>query len=465
MADKKTYVQPFDKGTLNCERFRIPALYTLQDGRVVAGADVRYAHGSDSPNNIDIALAFSPDGYADWQYHILNHFDDYADGVTEKDSASFIDSAIVQTETGRIIVITDAFPSGGGYLQAKKGTGFANINGKKRLLLTDGKNSDKLSSFAFYVGDFEGDTAAVYTRKAHQKTPYGIDREFRLYKNGQPVYCAQKGSDGEAKQVQQTVFYSAADLQVYRTVYLWMRYSDDGGKTWSAPQLLSESLKKDGESFFGICPGRGIVTRHNGKERILFCVYNNRGIFADPVFENACAIYSDDNGQTWQRSEKVKISLQLRKTSESQLTELNAGGKTFLRMFARNLSNYIGFSDSFDGGHTWTKFTPDKQLLGTKNCMVSFLSTDRFVDGKQVILCSAGGNTKERADGVLRVGLVQDDASVNWITTHPVNKGFFAYSCLTNLPDGNFALLYEDEPAHLQYSVFSVNAKGEIEEV
>ena len=52
----KQYTQPFAEGTLNCERFRIPALYTLADGSVLAGADVRYGHGSDSPNNIDIAL-------------------------------------------------------------------------------------------------------------------------------------------------------------------------------------------------------------------------------------------------------------------------------------------------------------------------------------------------------------------------------------------------------------------------
>ena len=43
--------------------------------------------------------------------------------------------------------------------------------------------------------------------------------------------------------------------------------------------------------------------------------------------------------------------------------------------------------------------------------------------------------------------------------------GFFAYSCLTELPDGNFALLYEDEPAHLQYMIFSLSENGEIREI
>ncbi len=459
----KTYTQPFATGTLNCERFRIPALYTLADGSVLAGADVRYGHGSDSPNNIDISLARSADGYTDWQYTILNHFDDYADGVTDKDSASFIDSAIVQTESGRIIVITDMFPSQGGYLQAKKGTGYADIDGKKRLLLTDGKNSDKLSSFGYFVGDMQDGRAPVFNRKDKTPTTYSIDENYRLYKNGEPLCCAQKGADG--MQVQQNVFYSAADLQMYRTIYLCMRYSDDMGKTWSKPVLLSDSLKKDNENFFGICPGRGKVISHNGRERILFCVYNNHGFIDDPICENASVIYSDDNGQTWHRSKKISLRPMLTKTSESQLVELQANGKKVLRMYARNNSNYIAFADSTDGGETWTRFKADRVLEGTKNCMVSFLDTSRKINGKQVILSSAGGSIPARADGLLRVGLVENNMDITWISQYHINRGFFAYSCLTELPDGNFGLLYEDEPAHIQYMIFSVSDKGEITEI
>lgn len=459
----KQYTQPFAEGTLNCERFRIPALYTLADGSVLAGADVRYGHGSDSPNNIDIALAHSADGYTDWQYTVLNHFDDYADGVTDKDSASFIDSAIVQTATGRIIVITDMFPSQGGYLQAKKGTGYADIDGKKRLLLTDGKNSDKLSSFGYYVGDMTDGRAVVFNRKDKTATAYSIDEQYRLYKNGEPVYCAQKGADGV--RVQQNVFYSAAELQMYRTIYLCMRYSDDNGKSWSRPVLLSDCLKKDNENFFGICPGRGKAIMHNGKERILFCVYNNHGLIDDPICENASVIYSDDNGETWHRSKKIALRPGLTKTSESQLVELQADGKKVLRMFARNNSNYIAYADSTDGGETWTAFKADSALEGTKNCMVSFLDTGRKINGKQVILASAGGSIPARADGVLRVGLVESNTDITWIHTYRVNQGFFAYSCLNALPDGNFGLLYEDEPAHIQYMIFSVSDKGEITEI
>ena len=463
MTSKIIYEQPFDNKEFGSERNRIPALYTLNDGSVMAGADIRYSHGADSPNNIDIAVAISKNGYTDWKYSMVNHFDDYVDTVTSKDSASFIDSVIVQSKTGRIFLLADVQPSECGYLQCKTGTGFIEIDGKKHLLLTTGKNSDKLDSFGYYIGEYDGDFAPILKRANSEATEYTIDREFRLYKNGKAIYTAQKGADGV--NIQQNIFYSSAEFKCYKTTYLWLRYSDDNGKTWSHPSILSEQVKKEKESFLGVGPGRGMVIEHNGKERILFCVYDNNGLFKDPIFENASVIYSDDNGITWQRSEKIKIKSGLQKTSEAQLVKIEGKNYKALRIYARNLSNYIAYADSTDGGHTWTTFRADKSLEGTKNCMVSLMETSRKINGKQVILCSAGGNLQARADGVLRVGLTQDNGDVDWISKYHLTQGFYGYSCLTELSDGNFAVFYEDEAAHLKYTVFSISADGVINEI
>lgn len=463
MASKILYDQPFDNKEYGSERNRIPALYTLNNGSVMASADIRYSHGADSPNNIDIATAISKDGYTNWEYVMVNHFDDYADTVTSKDSASFIDSVIVQSENGRIFMLADAQPTECGYLQCKTGTGYCEIDGKKHLLLTSGNNSDKLSTFGYYVGDFEGEFAPVYERSSKKITEYSLDREFRLYKNGEVLYADQKGS--ENVKIQQNIFYSCAELKCYKTTYLWLKYSDDNGKTWSKPQIISESVKNDKESFLGVGPGRGISINHNGKERILFCVYDNNGLFKDPIFENASAVYSDDNGATWHRSNKIKIKSGIRKTSEAQLVKIEGENYSALRMYARNLSNYIAYADSTDGGETWTTFRADRSLEGTKNCMVSLIDTTRKIDGKQVILCSAGGNLKARADGVLRVGLTESDGKINWISKYHLTQGFYGYSCLTELSDGNFAVFYEDEPTHLKYTVFSVANDGTINEI
>ncbi len=452
------YDQPFDKGTLGSKTYRIPAIYTLNNGSVIAGADIRYDHGADAPNNIDIAVAISENGYTNWNYSIINYFDDYKDGVTDTHSASFIDSAIAQSSTGRIFVVSDVCPSDNGYLQAKKGSGYAVINGKRYMLLTSGDSSDDLDTFAYYIGE----NGVVYNRADKTATEYYVDAEFRLYKNGTALMMNQYGSEGV--KVQQNIFYGDAELCCYQTTYLWMRYSDDNGKTWSAPVILSQQIKAEDEGFLGIGPGRGLVTTlADGTERIIFCVYDNVGMFYDSIFENASVIYSDDNGVTWKRSDEVYNKLGLGKTSEAQVVDLGNG---VIRMYARNSSNFIAYADSKDGGATWTDFVADDALEGTKNCMISFINTSKTINGKKVILCSAGSNTSSRADGVIRVGLVDAATSdVEWIKTYSVNTGFFAYSCMTELADGNFGLLYEDESYHIQYMIFSVDGEGNITEI
>ena len=463
-TEKKIYDQPFNDGQFGSVQNRIPALYTLNDGSVIAGADMRYGHGSDSPNNIDIAVALSKDGYGDWEYVMVNHFDDYSETLTEKESASFIDSTIVQNSAGRIFMLADAYPYGCGYLQSKTGTGYAEIDGKKRMLLTSGECGDKPASFGYYIGDYENGIATVFDRKTNEKTEYTVDEDFRLYKNGEAIYCEQKGSEGV--NVHQSFFYAAAELKCYKTTYLWLKYSDDNGRTWSKPKIISPMVKSEDEGFLGVGPGRGTVINHNGKERILFCVYdNNGGFFKDPIFERASVIYSDDNGETWHRGGKIAVKPGIQKTSEAQLVRIDSGDYKALRIYARNLSNYIAYADSTDGGETWTSFRADKGLLGTKNCMVSLIDTKRKIDGKSVILCCQGGNVSSRADGIIRVGLVGEKGRVNWISKYHLNKGFFAYSCLTELSDGNFAVYGEDEPAHITYTVFSVSDKGEITEI
>ena len=450
-----SYERPFYSGILGSSTFRIPALYTLNDGSVIAVADKRYESGLDSPANIDIGYAISKDGYTDWGYGTLNSFDDYADGVTSTKSASFIDSAVVQSKSGRLFVISDVFPSGCGSDYAKKGSGFVEIDGTKRMVLTAGKVKAAVSKFEYYIGDFEGELAPVYTVSKGEKTEYSIDREYHIYKNGVPLYMAQKGTENIL--VQQSVYYTDAELHCYYTSYIWLRYSDDNGKTWSDPVNLSYFIKNSKEKFLGVCPGRGIVTTVNGKERIIFAVYDNYG-----ARHNVSTIYSDDNGLTWHRGEETKIRPGIIKTNESQIVELNNG---VLRMFSRNSSNYVSFADSTDGGVTWSRFSADTDLLSKGSCMSSFINTSRTINGRKVVLGAYPSNFLDRADGVIRVGLVTEENDIEWISTYNVTDGFYAYSCLTELSDGNFALLYEDEVYNINYMVLSLDEEGNMTEI
>ena len=451
----KNFSQPFAKGTLGSDTFRIPAIYTLKDGSVIAAADMRYSHGQDSPNNIDTLIALSQDGYTDWEYNTVNYFDDYSDDTTEKGSASFIDTVIVQSENGRIFILTDVWTSDGGYMTCKKGTGFITKNNKKHLLLTTGSCSDDISTFGYYVGDFNNGFASVFKLDG-TVTEYSVDKEMYIFKNGEPVYQKQKGSE---KQIKQNVYYDNSFFSCYRTCYLWLRYSDDNGKTWSKPMNISSQIKKDKEGFLGVGPGRGATVKIDGKERILFPLYVN-GLIKGAC-EEVVVIYSDDNGKTWNRTD-TKHGFGVGKTSESQIVSLPDGK---LRIYARNKGNYVSYSDSADGGKSWSRFVHDKNLKAFGNCMVSFINYSKKINGKNVIIGSFPSDTKKRACGIVTVGLIGDNNKVEWISKYSVNDSFFAYSCLTELSDGNIAFLYEDEAAHITYDILSISDNGKISRI
>lgn len=454
-AEGEKIETPFERGTLGSDCYRIPGLLTLRDGTVMASADMRHNHGLDSPNNLDTVIATSENGLNGWKQKIVNYFDDYPDGTDSEDSASFIDPAIIQSkETGRIFLMTDVFPSGGGTWTLKTGTGMIEVQGKKYLALTDGENTDDISKFSYYIADFRDGFAPVLTRNESKPTGFSVDEEYHLYKDGKALEMKQAQTD---KTILQNVFYQGAELSLYRTMHIQMRYSDDNGKSWSAPTILTPSIKSEEEGFLGLGPGRGFVTEYKGRERILFCVYDNAG-----GKENVSTIYSDDNGATWQRGEETKVRPMLKKTSEAQIVELPDGT---LRMFTRTTISFIAYADSKDGGVSWSKFRADSGLSCTLNCMVSFINFDRQIDGKNVIIASFGSDIDERADGVVKIGFIDKKNRIEWSEPYHVNSGFYAYSCLTELPNGNIALLYEDEPYHINYTVLSVSEQGVLDEI
>ena len=442
---------PFERGSLGCNEFRIPSLITLADGSVAAAADMRWGHGKDSPQNIDTLFALSANGRDNWEYTVVNRFDDYADGADSPESASFIDSAMVQSADGTLFLITEAYSSGTGILNTRRGNGCLVYEGNNYIALAK-KGTD---NYIYHIADFENGFAPVM--QGAENTGYSVDEEYRLYKDGVALTLPQLGSDGKptGEQVMQSIFYKESDFCVFPTPYIWLRTSGDSGKTWSKPLILNPMVTLDSDYFLGVCPGRGITVTTDAGERIIFNVYHSRA----GGDEKAMSVYSDDGGKTWSRGGEVKHAAMLQKTSESQTVTLPDGK---LRMFSRNKSRFISVCDSADGGVTWSKAMPDPALRGTPNCMVSFINYSRKINGKSVIISSSGGSYSSRANGVVRLGLVDDAGGIDWITAYRVNEGFYAYSCLTELDDGRVALLYEDEASHINYMILSVGESGEI---
>ena len=83
---------------------------------------------------------------------------------------------------------------------------------------------------------------------------------------------------------------------------------------------------------------------------------------------------------------------------------------------------------------------------------LSVISTSQLVDGKPAILLSEPAATNGRRGGKIWVGLVNDTGAegydkydIEWKYCYSIDndKYGFAYSCMSELPDGNIGIYYE----------------------
>lgn len=425
-AYKSESLDLFAPGDLNSNNYRIPSLFTTKEGTVLASIDARILHGGDSPNNIDTAIRRSEDAGKTWEEAkiILDY----------PDKSSAIDTSMIQDEeTGRIFLLVTHFPSGYGFPQAKKGSGYKYINGKRYLQLFDAKNNEYTVREEGKVYDSEGNL-----------TNYTLDEDKNLYENGDKI---------------DNVLTSTSSLKVLGTSYLSLIYSDDDGKTWSKPIDLNKDVKADWMKFLGTGPGRGHQIK-NGEYvgRIIFPIYltNQNG------FQSSGAIYSDDNGATWKMGETVtdgrnmgngQIGNAQTQTSGEQLTECQVvempNGQ--LKMFMRNTGSYVRIATSFDGGATWDSDVVQDTNLREPYCQLSVINYSQKIDGKDVLIFS-NPDANSRINGTVKIGLISENGNhengqpkydIEWRYKKLVKPGYFAYSCLTELPNKNIGLFYE----------------------
>ncbi|MDY3691030.1 MAG: exo-alpha-sialidase [Dysosmobacter sp.] len=410
--DGTTEGQPFSKGTGGSSNFRIPALVTLSDGRLVAAADARWDGTSDG-YGLDTIVSRSSDNGETWKYTFANYLGDNGN-VLNSTSTAFIDPALA-VDGNTVYMLVDLYPAGTYIGNVQKGTGF---DAAGNLLL---KKSGE-SGFNYYLED-----GKIYSVEGdEEQLGYSVDDYFNLT---------------DPNGATSNLFFSNSPFQVLSTSYLYLTKSTDGGKTWSAPQMLNPDVKDDSDYFYGVGPGRGLVTSTG---RIMFACYpytNQDG--------HTSVIYSDNNGKTWHRSDDMK-----EQSSEAALVE--ADGRIY--MFTRHGGYYV----SEDNGETWS----DKKSVGityNTGCQISAITYSCKIDGQTAILLSAPSSTSSRSAGKIFVGLVNEDGSINWEYTYDVNDGSYAYSCLTELKSEDstspaIGLLYENGSGSITYTSLSISA-------
>ncbi|WP_242445056.1 sialidase family protein, partial [Staphylococcus pseudintermedius] len=429
--------------TTQANYFRIPALYTLSNGEMIASADARYGGTHDAKSKINIATSTSFDGKNWTSPTFALQFHDYESQLIDwprdnvgknrqiQGSASFIDSAIVQDKnTNKIFLMADMMPAGIGNNNAlKSDSGFKEINGKYYMKLK--LNNEKGYNYSIR------ENGTIFNDKNNNPTIYSVDRDYNILKNNEYQYVTQysvkfNGSNLQEyhnnNKVKMNIFYKDSIFKVTPTNYIVYTTSMDGQK-WGHPEILPPFLGLNHNASY-LSPGQGLATSTG---RLIFASYTSQGL----VF-----IYSDDHGITWQAT---KADLPFKNaTAETQMVELKPN---VIRAFFRTTTGKIGYITSLDNGHTWDNVHYLSQINQTRyGTQISVIKYSQKYQGKDVIILSTPNSRTGRNNGQIWIGLVDSKTNnIDWIhhkQVDEINVGY-SYSALTETKDSKILLLYE----------------------
>lgn len=138
-------------------------------------------------------------------------------------------------------------------------------------------------------------------------------------------------------------------------------------------------------------------------------------------------IYSDDHGKSWKLGGSAQPD-----TNECAVVELN-DGSLLLNMRSYAKKNRRAVARSTDGGLTWSGFRHDEALIEPV-CQASFIRFDR----KHLLFSNPASTKRER----MTVRVSRDEAQT-WTSGRVLHDGPAAYSALAVLRGGQIGCLYE----------------------
>lgn len=219
---------------------------------------------------------------------------------------------------------------------------------------------------------------------------------------------------------------------------VWVTRSKNDGLKWSKPVEITATAKRPEWRWYATGPGVGIqLQKEPWKGRMVIPCDHSIVSKDDPDGYNSHVIISDDRGKTWYIGGVITP-----KVNECQIVELDNG---ILMLNMRNYDrskNTRAIATSIDGGMTFSKVAHDPVLV-EPICQASFLRyTLRSKHGRNRLLFSnpAHAQRGNRRDMTIRLSY---DEGRSWPLSKLLHAGPSAYSCLTVLPDGNIACLYE----------------------
>ncbi|MBR5285933.1 MAG: InlB B-repeat-containing protein [Clostridia bacterium] len=463
-AEQKDVVDPFvspfrpdvpieiDGKTAYSQSYRIPNMVTLNDGTIVAAADIRWNTTYDG-GGLDTLVARSKDGGATWEYTLANYLGDNGNEYNYN-STAFIDSSLVLDNDGKTLyMLVDLYAYG---------------------VALNGLWKDNTTSFFAYPSSddgFDDNGRLKLAKKGYSSFDYYLDGD-KIYNASTNVAVDGYVVDGHfnvtytenGQTVTTNLFYQNSPFNVVRTPYLYFIKSTDGGETWSDPTLLNLREKytraNSAENALLVSPGNAIMTK-NGT--MVYPVYSYSHYGVSSSYQKLGLIYSADDGKTWERTSNYDG---LTFSSEGSVVELQNGK---LRVFFRNETARLCYVDYNLETKAWDTHV-QTTIPVNSNTQLSALSYNGTVDGKQIILVScptgpnsngsSSGDGSYRTNGKILVFVVDDEKTMSLKKTIDVNEyvavnqlsgsnylesdAFFAYSAITVRKDGSIALLYEN---------------------
>ena len=453
----------FDTGYAGSRSYRIPSLVKTHMGTLIAGADQRTSVSNDAPNHINFVIRRSTDSGKTWGP--LQTVINMPGKNLGKLGASAIDSCPVLDPEGkseRINVLIDINPGGIGLTNCKTAVG-VDACGRIKLIDRLGGNyaaamdasaavklpcdsSEKECATKWLVfpdgsiknGDLNGDLHNDLRNNSHSNqtcdcSTWDIWKSPAIASESQPLFAE-------------------------KTCYIAQIYSDDDGKTWSAPRLIDHMVKEPWMSFAGVCPGNGIVIRHSEKHygRILvpfYCSGQSKSHYSSG------ALISDDDGKTWSRGKMINegrlingkivdpATMQDDDATSSETVFVERKNGDILAFFRnQNRSGCVGKAISQDCGETWSELIFDTSLPDIFSQPSATCLSSENAENAETTDCIAFANASQmmpyRGRGVVRFSF---DGGKTWAKSVCINPFHHVYQCLSSSNKRTLQLLWERE--------------------